>query len=493
MVEQRGRREDSRLLDVEKGKRDNPSLVLPGNCSFNAAARTRSSTGAKLKKDDDDSGPLPQKAGCTAHFESDVTNFRVFCMTMFNFPYGCICTTMGMFVLPSEANRLFPEQESVALGFFLLLVGLSQLVCPYVGLVSDRSTFSIGRRRPFILFGTALALCFVQGMQTSSRLMMPYAFGASLFFGMLALNVIYSAQCGLVPDMVPESRQGAASGMVAVQQLMGSFLGFTLVMLSTGLDIHLAYFFYQALLSSVVLVVCVASRETPLDTVPPRPSWREIYRSYTIDTTKDRDFFWVFVSRTFFYMAVSCQAFMLYYLRDVMGSKSEAKAREEMSIIALIGQFTAATVAYPMGYVTDSYGISRKVLIYVACCTMALVYVLFIVCPLVVPQDYALHTIFSVAAIYGLGNGCYLAVDYALALDVLPNKATSAQDLGVWGIAAFLGSSVGPMLWGGLLAAAGREESSESYTFTGYVLMLSGGVAACFGAGISVRFVKGST
>ena len=46
------------------------------------------------------------------------------------------------------------------------------------------------------------------------------------------------------------------------------------------------------------------------------------------------------------------------------------------------------------------------------------------------------------AVVYGVGNGCYLSVDYALALDCLPNAETVGQDLGIWGIAAFVGTAV---------------------------------------------------
>ena len=396
-----------------------------------------------------------------------VSGRRIFCMTMFNFPYGCICTTMGMFILPAEAVRLFPDNEAFALGCFLLLVGVSQLICPYVGLVSDRCTWQLGRRRPYIIGGSLSALACVWVMRYTSLRYMPWAFGGALFAAMTSMNVIYSAQCSLVPDLVPDARQGAASGMVAVQQLLGSFTGFALVLAFRSADIHLAYLFYQVLLTSVVAVVCLASHETPLDPsrAAPPPTWRETARGYTIDTTRDLDFFWVFVSRTFFYAAVSCQAFMLYYIRDVAGEADPGRQRQEMALVAIIGQLTAACVAFPVGRISDHRAVSRKSLIYLACGVMSIVYGVFILTPLLVSDGGTLMgVVYCAAAFYGLGNGCYLAVDYALALDVLPSKATAGQDLGVWGIAAFIGSSAGPVLWGTLLKMCGREDGSDRYS-----------------------------
>eukprot|EP00659_Diplonema_papillatum_P018090 gene18090-27860_t len=382
---------------------------------------------------------------------------RICALTMFNFPYGCVCTTMGLFILPEEANRLFPANKSLALGLFLLIVGISQLVCPLVGLVSDRCTSMFGRRRPFILLGSLGALGSLFLMRYSSLYMYPYCFAVSLLVAMTCLNVIYSAQCGLVPDMVHESKLGTASGLVAVQQLLGSFTGFLCVLRSSDLDIHLSYPLYQMLLVLVVSVVLLAATEQPIDGPCRLPSLREVARSYTIDTSANYDFFWVFVSRTFFYAAVSCQAFMLFYIKDVVGTKDDALAREQMSTIALIGQFTACLVAFPVGGFSDTQSISRKSMIYFACAVMACVYVMFISAPVFFNRPKVLLAVYATAAVYGVGNGCYLAVDYALALDVLPSKSTSGQDLGVWGIAAFLGSSIGPVMWGAVLKLAGKE------------------------------------
>eukprot|EP01061_Rhynchopus_euleeides_P016062 TRINITY_DN2722_c1_g1_i1.p1 TRINITY_DN2722_c1_g1~~TRINITY_DN2722_c1_g1_i1.p1 ORF type:complete len:501 (+),score=156.74 TRINITY_DN2722_c1_g1_i1:125-1627(+) len=438
---------------------------------------------------------LPQEDDAKGSKEKkpDPGTWGIYCMTMFNFAYGCICTTMGLFILPAESVRLFPEDESMALGGFLLVVGVSQLICPYTGLVSDRCTSKLGRRRPYILAGTAIALMSVSLMHYSSLNYYRWAFAGFLFIAMLALNVIFSAQCSLVPDLVAESRQGAASGIVAVQQLMGSFSGFLLVMFSNNSDIHMAYFLYQVLLTSVVFVVCVSSHEVPLDSSKvAAPTAREILKSYTIDTVKDIDFFWVFVSRTFFYGAVSCQAFMMFYIRDVVGTKDEGQARSQMAAIAMIGQVTAACVAFPVGRISDTTNMSRKAMIYFACFMMTIVYVLFVTVPLVFPKRFVIPGVYCVAAIYGVGNGCYLAVDYALALDVIPSKATAGQDLGVWGIAAFIGSSVGPMIWGLILKLTGKSSNQDEYLFRGYVFMLLGGCIASFASGWFVKYVKGS-
>ena len=57
-------------------------------------------------------------------------------------------------------------------------------------------------------------------------------------------------------------------------------------------------------------------------------------------------------------------------------------------------------------------------------------------------------------AIGGLGFGVYVAVDLALAVDVLPEPGTAAKDLGVINIAGALPFSVAPAIAPVVLASA---------------------------------------
>merc|ERR1712139_347221 len=77
------------------------------------------------------------------------------------------------------------------------------------------------------------------------------------------------------------------------------------------------------------------------------------------------------------------------------------------------------------------------------------------------------------ACIYGLAIGGYLSVDYALALDCLPGPKTNAEAFGLWGIAGFCGSTVGPLVGGMLLDWFGKSpEDPSTYTYFGYTLVM---------------------
>ncbi len=76
-------------------------------------------------------------------------------------------------------------------------------------------------------------------------------------------------------------------------------------------------------------------------------------------------------------------------------------------------------------------------------------------------------------AIGGLGFGVYVAVDLALAADVLPDKGSAAKDLGVFNIAGALPFSLAPAMAPAILAVA-----DGSYG----VLYAVAGVSALLGA-----------
>jgi len=68
-------------------------------------------------------------------------------------------------------------------------------------------------------------------------------------------------------------------------------------------------------------------------------------------------------------------------------------------------------------------------------------------------------------------NGMFLSVDYALAIDVLPNREQSARWLAIWGIASFIGTSIGPTIFALILHFSDENEDGTTAQ-SGYTVML---------------------
>ena len=60
----------------------------------------------------------------------------------------------------------------------------------------------------------------------------------------------------------------------------------------------------------------------------------------------------------------------------------------------------------------------------------------------------AIPIVFVLGAAYGIGYGLYYAVDWALACDTLPDRASSAKDMGLFHIALTLPQFVVPFFAG---------------------------------------------
>lgn len=103
---------------------------------------------------------------------------------------------------------------------------------------------------------------------------------------------------------------------------------------------------------------------------------------------------------------------------------------------------------------------------------------------------HAFPLVVALGVCYGSSNGVYLAADYALAVQCLPNKDDGAKDLALWGIAAFLGTMFGPCITGPTLAILGGQEGKTEYMFRGYVGVMMLGVVYTIIAAVFLFKVK---
>ena len=94
--------------------------------------------------------------------------------------------------------------------------------------------------------------------------------------------------------------------------------------------------------------------------------------------------------------------------------------------------------------------------------------------------------------------GAYLTMETSLAIDALPKgyddgpSGGNAQLLGIWGVAAFLGSAIGPMVGGPLLYIFGSTGvvEGQDYTIRGYTIILTLSSAYFILSAISLKWVK---
>ena len=99
----------------------------------------------------------------------------------------------------------------------------------------------------------------------------------------------------------------------------------------------------------------------------------------------------------------------------------------------------------PIGNLSDSIGFKKLVI--ASCVMIGAVYAGFIGVIWRPQMDF----VYMLGLLFGVANGAFLAVDYALACDVLVNKDEIGRDMGLWGVGAFIGTTLGPIILGPML------------------------------------------
>jgi MFS family permease len=374
---------------------------------------------------------------------------------------------------------------------------IALLAPPLVGALSDRSTSSFGRRRPYVLLGVVITIGGAWAMAIAGSL---GALIAAFLLLNLGVNVATGAYQGLLPDITPESQRGAASGYLGLMTILGNIGSLALagvllasVTLASGAATitHSARVFYGAtalMLAITAFITILWTHETPLSaaevaaqhTSTPEARrmarWLRAQSALWLDPWKSWNFTWVFLTRAFVMMGLTLfLTFIEYYFAQVAGVTSFVAATAAVAGLALLG---AVISALALGILSDH--VNRTLLVGVSSALMAFPALVFVVAPTQVP-------LWPLGLIFGLGYGAYTSVDWALAVDSLPEQASAGKDLGIWSAASTLPAILAPALGAGVIALT---EDAYHNTALGYQATFA--LAAVFltlGA-ICVTFVR---
>jgi MFS family permease len=137
-----------------------------------------------------------------------------------------------------------------------------------------------------------------------------------------------------------------------------------------------------------------------------------------------------------------------------------------------------------VGKLSDRVG-RRKIFVYVASYLQALAALLLAFAP-----DFSIAMV--AAGILGLGYGAFMAVDQALATQVLPDAHTRGKDLGIMNIATAVPQAVAPLLGAVLVVTfAGFAASSGTPVDDGSFAGAGAGFAALFVASALTAILGG--
>lgn len=348
-------------------------------------------------------------------------------------------------LLPQQIDDLLNPQDwtesVVAFGIISGIAGACALLAyPITGALSDRTTSRFGRRRPWIFFGTVVfaAALFLLGIQTT-------IVGIGIFWSVALIGfcMLSAALTATISDQVPVNQRGFVSGWVSAPQAVGTVLGLLLV-IGLALNALSGY----ALMSVLLIVLVLPFLAFVPDEVLPkvlRPPFTlpALVKGFWINPIAYPDFGWTLLSRILVNIGNALGTTLLLYF-IMFGLGRADTAQDDLLSLTLVYLVTFIIAALGFGKLSDVIG-QRKPFVYAAAYLQGLAALIIAFVP-------ELTITFVAAGLLGLGYGCFMAVDQALATQVLPNSHTRGKDLGIMNIATTVPQAVAPLLGSWLVA-----------------------------------------
>ncbi len=355
-----------------------------------------------------------------------------------------------LFLPPGQVGN---AQQALLLGWISAVGAVVSLIMPPVfGMMSDNTRGSWGRRRPYIAAGTLLLILSALLLAVAGSIAI---FVLALIINQVGSNAANASYQALLPDLVPREQRGEASGYMGLMTILGNIGSLAAWLLgqvsltSTGANVirHGAALFYVltgiALLVGVLITV-IGIHEIPLGPITSEPArkkesallrFRRWFVSNWIAPWREYNFRLIFLTRFAVMMGLTLfMTFIEYYFANVAHETNFVQATAFVALLALVG---AICSAFLLGIFSDR--VRRAPLVCISTLLMATASFAFVIAPGSFP-------LWILGILFDIGYGAYTSVDWALAIDAMPQLSTVGKDFALWGSSTNLSSILAPAI-----------------------------------------------
>ena len=361
--------------------------------------------------------------------------------TIANMVVGVSNIAIATILLPEHIATFASKGQT---NIFSMILGVGAVAAvltnPVVGMFSDRTTSRWGRRRPWLIAGGALTVLDLFLLAIAPSLL---AIAIEWIILEIGVNIIIVALSAIIPDQVPLRQRATVSALSAgFGVLLGGLFGQILVS-QFFTTISAAYTSIAISVAIMVALFLLVLRDVPLpkDHVPQLQARQALAMLKPLGR---RDFALVWVARCLMFLGYTTVVnFMFFFLQDavhyaqVFPGQTTAKG-VSMFFALNVGSIIVASLVG--GMISDKL-LRRKLFVIVASVIMAVGLLL-----------YAFFPVWSMVlvgtAVLGVGFGVFLAVDLALATQVLPAATDRGKDIGIINAAIFVPMILSPLIAG---------------------------------------------
>ena len=348
-------------------------------------------------------------------------------------------------LLPTQIERHLGSKDwvdnVVAFGIVSGIAGVCALIAfPLTGALSDRTTSRFGRRRPWILGGAVL---FAVGLILLGAQTTIVGIGVFWSVALTGFCVLTAALTAVISDQVPVNQRGVVSSWISAPQAIGTILGLLLVTV-----LALSDFVGYALVGVLVVVLVLPFLFRIDDAVLSKAdrtalTMRGLVAGFWISPRQYPDFGWTLLSRILVNFGNAFgTALLLQFLQYGLHRKD---AEDDLIILVFIYLIFIVVASIVAGRLSDRLG-RRKPFVFVSSALVGIAALLLALVP-------SFEVAMVAAGLLGLGYGCFLSIDQALATQVLPDAHTRGKDLGIMNIATAVPQAFAPLLGAFVVAA----------------------------------------
>jgi MFS family permease len=368
---------------------------------------------------------------------------------VFLFCYALICMVGGLssicikqLILPLHVKHLDPTHFYASFALVASAGAVAGLIAtPLFGAISDRTTWRLGRRRPWIVIGGVSAV-IGWGVMAQATGIAVLCLGQVL--SQVGVDTVFAVSTALIPQMASQMRR-LASAINGMAPMVGGVLGVNLVAHFTDTRVVAQGYLLLIGLSTVftVLFLCMLREEPLTHSVPAFHPGRFVLGM--LGPLRSRAFVWTLLSRFGAFLAYTLLgSFLLSYLRDGWHLHEDLAALR-LGVFQLLSTACLLVTALVVGGWCK--GMKRRTWCGVSGAgVMALGLVILAVAP-------RWPVMLLAAGIFGVGFGMHAGVNVTLAVAYVPTSKESGTFLGVLQDAIFLALIVSPQIGGGILTA----------------------------------------
>lgn len=303
--------------------------------------------------------------------------------------------SMNMVLIPMLVGTV--TQSNKKLGLLTSMGAFTGIFVQYLaGIISDRSHFKMGRRKPFIIMGVLLSslFMFLMPLATTYKTMFLAAF---LFY--FSLNFYQGPYYSLIPEVVEENQLGLANGFSKVVSVLGSAVIFVAGPILWNKS-HSLPFVLAAILGLItVLTSIVLIKENKSKASTPS--------KLSFDFVKHPSAMKLYFSVFFVFLSYGCiTPYFVKYCVKVLNF-SEGTASTGLLLLTLAG----ALFAYPIGVLSDKIERRKVLLIGAAIFASALFIAIFVKSSLLM---------FAVLSVIGIGFIAIQITIYSILAEIVP-------------------------------------------------------------------------